>query len=369
MGIFAFLKKLFGSPTPPESSPQVLSRAAPSRPESSRPPRFLRCSTLSELQGQIRGKGHPQYPFLHQEYSPNSRIPCADFTPFIIERLRVNDLKSIGGLLAGIVEANPGLGTDGGWVNDELQQVVKAPLEKHIGFRDPDVYHQLRAMWIIAGKEGGDRGYWLIDRFPEYFALALSPYEMELKEPIYGLLKKANKFNREMRKMAVSWLDVPLIKPERLGIPPVRVNEGIEKVRGLTIGARLHLFFAVAAGGGCLPRLTDYELRQFGIFIPDTSKEIINSGLLSLSNDTELLKKTMNKNDLAVACDKAAISYKKSWNKDKLLQALSGSPAHLEALITEAQVVCLNPKHAGTLQALLTRAQQLEPVFRVLCFA
>jgi len=77
----------------------------------------------------------------------------------------------------------------------------------------------------------------------------------------------------------------------------------------------------------------------------------------------------MPKTELLEACVKAGVAYKKSWNKDKLLQALlNASPDYLELLIADSQVVALNPAYADCLQALSTRAQQLEQVFKVMCF-
>jgi hypothetical protein len=324
VGIFDFFKNLFRSPgrprnqsatQHPRSSRNLSSRTLPRRSK-----RHYENGPLHDFQTQLRGRGRPEYPFLSQEYSPTSRVPCADFTSFIIERLRAGDVESIGRLMQGVIAANPGLGINGGWMNKEVESVLQAPLEKYLHFTDRDVYHHLRAIWIIAGKEGGSREFWLTNQTPQFCSKALSPYEMEIQLKIEELIEKGNNFIREMRKDVVYWLDVPLFKEADFQIPPVPEGEAVEKVRDLTIGARLQLFFAVESGGGCLPRLTDYELRKFGLYIPDTSQEITESGLLSLSEDSELLKKTMTKNDLAAACDKVGVSYKKSWNKDKLLQ-------------------------------------------------
>ena len=339
------------------------------RPEPPKPTRFSEGAPIKELLNRVKGKGHPQYPFLHKEYSPNSRIPCADFTSFIIERLSAGDVASISTLMKGIIEANPGLGTDSGWISERVEDVLRVPLERYLTFVDPVAYLQLRAMWIIAEKGGGGREFWLTTQAPLFFAQALSPFEMELKPAIEELRKRSNRFIREMRKDVPYWLDCPLFKASELQPPPLPLGEGVEKVRRLSIGARLHLFSAVEAGGGILPRLTGYDLRSFGIYIPDSSREIIESGLLTLSQDPELLKHSMPKTELLEACVKAGVAYKKSWNKDKLLQAmLTASPDYLERLIADSQVVALNPAYADCLQALFARAQQLEQVFKVLCF-
>jgi hypothetical protein len=54
---------------------------------------------LKILEKEVGGKGHPDYPFLHKNYSISSGIPCQDFTGFIIDRIKENDLDSIALLL------------------------------------------------------------------------------------------------------------------------------------------------------------------------------------------------------------------------------------------------------------------------------
>lgn len=324
---------------------------------------------IQELLDQNRGKGCPEYPFLHPTYSPSSRIPCADFTPFIIERLAAGDVGAIGQLMREIIAANPGLGTKGEWIEEEVEKTLRAPLEKYLHFADPDAYRQLRAMWIIAAKGGGGREFWLTNDSPLYFAQALSPYDLKLLPAMEQLRKKANSFIREIRQDTPYWLDVPLFKATELTIPPLPAGKGVARARWLSIGARLHLFYAVEAGGGRLPSLTGHLPRDVGLYAADSSQEILESGLLIPSQDPGLLKNSLQKTEIMEACEQAGVTYKKSWNKDKLLQALlSAPPEHVGRFIADAGLAAVNPEYSDCLQALLTRARQMEPVFKVLCF-
>jgi hypothetical protein len=272
--------------------------------------------------------------------------------------------------MRGIIAANPGLGTKGEWIEEEVEKVLRAPLEKYFRFADPDAYRQLRAMWIIVSREGGGWGIWLDDnqRFNPrlYVAQAFSPYEIGLQPEIETLRKKGNKILRKKRK---EWLDVPLIKASELTIPPLPAGECVDKVRGLSIGGRLHLFYAVEAGGGRLPRLAGFIPRDMGLYSPDSSHEIIESGLFTPSQEPGFLKKSLEKTEILAACDQAGVTYKKSWNKDKLLQALlSAAPEYVGQFIASAKLAAVNPDYADCLQALMARAQQIEPVFKTLCF-
>ncbi|WP_449245511.1 hypothetical protein [Desulfobacca acetoxidans] len=371
MGIVDFLKNLFRPPYDHQESHSCMqpSQAASSRPPASQAMRRSGSGPLQDLLHQVQGKGRPEHPFLHRTYSPSSRVPCADFTPFIIERLLATDLRSIGQLMRGIIEANPGLGTDGGWIEEEVKKVLRVPLEKYLCLAVTEAYLQLRAMWIIASKEGGGREFWLTNDFPLYFAQALSPYDLELQPAMEGLRKKANSFIRKMRKDAPYWLDFPLLKASELTTPPLPPGEGVAQVRRLTIGARLHLFWAVEANGGRLSSLAGHIPRDLGLYTLDSTQEILASGLLLPSQDPALLKNSFLKTELLEACGQAGVTYKKSWNKEKLLQALlSAPPDFISHFIANAGLAAVNPEHADTLQALLARARQLEPVFKVLCF-
>jgi hypothetical protein len=380
MGIFSFLRKLFRRLVMREPSPSSRhSESIQSGTDSvttlsfgthpTEPSRLSDTQALMELKKKVQAICHPEFPFLHREYSPSSRIPCADFSEFIVERLKANDLRSVCGLMRAFVEANPGMGTDGSWVDDKVKGVVKAPLEQYIDFADPDNYYYLRAMWIIAEKEGSGREFWLTGSIPLFFAQALSPYSMELKPGMENLRKKANRFIREMRKDAPFWLDYPSFKQKDMGIPPLPPGECIDKVRSLTIGARLHLLFAVEAGGGYLPKLTDYALRNFGLHIPDTSREIIASELLKVIEAPGSLLNILSKAELQDACSQADVAFKKSWTKEKLLQCLiDHAPEAVKKLMADRPAMAPSKEHAECLAALSSRAQKLEPIFKVLCF-
>ncbi len=317
MGIFDFLKRLFSSQNKSEPSPlPARPKATSIRPIPFRTDRDYDNAPLQELRTKIMGKGRPEYPFLSKEYSPSSRVPCVDFTSFIIERLRAHDVPSVNLLMMRIIEANPGLGIGSSWICEQIEDVLKAPLEKHLHFHDCNAYLQLRAMWIIAAKGGGKREFWLFNDSPRYFAQALCPYEIELKPAIENMRKKGNRAIRGWRKDGE---DYPLFKASELKIPPVPNGACVEKFRQLSIGARLHLFYAAAAGGGRLAHISGFIPRDVGLYPLDSSREIIDSGLLCLSQNAELLKSSLQKTDLLDACHKGGVTHKKSWNKEQLL--------------------------------------------------
>jgi hypothetical protein len=90
MGLFDWL---FGTGKAKDLKSTPPSKSIPRRP-------------FDELKERIEEIGHPEYPFLHKEYSPGSRVPCTDFSGFIVERLKTDDPNSICTLMGSIIEAN-----------------------------------------------------------------------------------------------------------------------------------------------------------------------------------------------------------------------------------------------------------------------
>ena len=325
---------------------------------------------IDELRERVEVIGHPEYPFLHRGYSPGSRVPCTDFTGFVIERLKTGDPNPICTLMGSIIDANPGVGLGSFWIDEEIRIIIKTDLDKYISFDDPSAMFELKAMWIIAAKDGGSRDFWLTGKTPLQVAQALCSYNILLKPAMTELMSKANRFIRKMRKDNPYWDDQPLFSTNDLVLPELSPSECVGKIRSLSIGARLHLFCAFCFTANDLPNVTDYATRSFGLYIPDTTKEILTSQLLVPTQDPQFLKETMTKDDLIAICEFTGTAYKKSWNKTKLLQSLvENAFGHIEKLMEQHQFALPNPDYAGELHALRARAEQLEAIFKIMCFA
>lgn len=297
-------------------------------------------------------------------------MPCTDFSGFIIERLKTGDPNSICTLIGSIIEANPGVGIGSSWIDEEIRTIIKTDLNKYISFDDPLAILELKAIWIISAKAGGSRDFWLTEKTPLQVAQALCAYNILLKPAMIELLKKANSFIRKMRKDNPYWDDQPLFSANDLTLSELSPSECIGKVRSLSIGARLHLFCAICFVSNDLPDVTDYATRSFGLYIPDTTKEILTSHLLVPARNPQFLKETMTKDALIATCESTGTACKKSWNKTMLLQSLiKNAPAHIEKIMEEHQFALPNPDYIEELHGLRARAEQLETIFKIMCFA
>lgn len=355
MGLFDFFKR--------KAEPQNQPRA-----------QIKTSDPISELKKRVAGIGHPEFPFLHQTYSPSSRVPCTDFTGFIVKRLQQNDTKSIKVLMRGILEANPGLGFGPEWIDEEIESVINTPLEKYLSYKEENALLELKAMWIIASKSGGGREYWISDKdkLTLLFSKALCAYHLELKPSINDLIQKANNTIRKWSEDTDYWKDYPKFEAAMLDVPDPGESVCRQKILSLSIGARLHLFQAISYGedGGSLPNSTDYVTRSFGLNIPETTREILDSRLLIPSEDINDLQSSFSRKSLLELCQEKNVDFKKSWNKQKLLTALEkGVPEFVGTTIKELKIVSINSEYKDDLLSIRSYLSSLENIYKLLCFA
>lgn len=326
---------------------------------------------ISELKEHIKGFGDPKHPFLHKKYSPSSRVPCIDFTGFIVERLRQTDIHSISTLMRGILETNPGLGTGPEWIDEKIESVVNAPFDKYLSYAEGSALFELKAMWILSEKGGGGREFWIAEssKLPLMFSRALCCYHLNLLPSFIELLQKSNAAIKKWGKDSDYWKDCPLFKPDVLRFPDLGENQCRHKILSLSISARLHLFQAITSGGGSLPKLTDFNLRSFGLHIPLTTKEILDSELLIPTDESAGLLGCFSKSDIISICEEKGIGFRKSWNKTKLLKALEeNDPDFIQTTMREQNIVSINPEFKEDLLSIYAYSNKLENIYKMLCF-
>lgn len=336
-------------------------------------------SPIQKLLLDIKGKGRIEYPFLHPTYSPSSRIPCVDFTPFIKDRLLANDIKSIISLMQGVIGANPGLGIGDVWIGENIKNLLSLDFNKYINYENKEALIELKSIWILAEKSGGGREFWITEResFTKYFSVALACQPFKVTDNFSQLVKNANGFIKTMRKDVPYWESFPLYQtnyPKENNIPS---KEFSLKYNSLTLGGRLHLFEAVSHISQSLTDSSNYNLRSLGINSVDTIEEIISSQILLTEKSIVKISpfEYLTKNELIKLLDSKNIAYKKSWNKDKLLNAIIETDASIiddfmndkpkERAIVKYGV---NPQYANDVDILLKTIEDTKVIYNLLCF-
>ena len=153
----------------------------------------------------------------------------------------------------------------------------------------------------------------------------------------------------------------------------------MDKVRDLSPAARMQLFYAVSRlrpgtiwhgrGGNSISDLTNYAIRSFGINIPKTSAEILDTGLLTSSREPRALLYQRTKEELIKACETTGTHFRKSWRKAEILETLkSDAPGYVKTELEQLDLVILNPEYADQLLALADYAERLVASFKLLCF-
>lgn len=370
----------------------------------SNPINIQKANTISPIQKlliDIKGKGRTEYPFLHPTYSPSSRIPCVDFTPFIKDRLLANDIKSITALMQGVIGANPGLGigaeligenmvssgfqnsqrlgTGAEWIEENIKNLLSLDFNRYINYENKEALTELKSIWILAEKSGGGREFWITgqESFTKYFSVALACQPFKVSDNFSELVKNANSFIKTMRKDVPYWESFPLYQtnyPKENNIPS---NEFSLKYNSLTIGGRLHLFEALNHISQSLTDCSNYNLRSLGINSVDTIEEIILSQILLTEKSIVVISpfEYLTKNELLKLLDSKNIAYKKSWNKDKLLNAIIETDASIidefmsdkqkERAIVKYQV---NPQYTNDVNILLKTVEETKVIYDLLCF-
>jgi hypothetical protein len=329
-------------------------------------------SAADEFIAKLKNLGHPEYPVLNRKYSPSSRVPCTDLVPFITEMLREGNLPSIKKIMRAVIEANPGLGigVDVSWIDERIENVVPTHLDKYVLFQsDPTAIDQLRALFIIAEKEGSGREFWITVDIPRLFSRALIAYRPKWSHLSEELVQRANKWIEKMAKNTPYWQNYPKFEATS-SFPCPEPGTAQAKVQGLSPAARLQLFYALERGGGPLETLTNYAIRSFGIDVVQTSRELIESQLLIHSESAEALESALTKQDLLVLCESRGTNFRKSWKRGKLLEALTETDVGLiKVLAREKGLVGVNPVYSSELAILADRAELQLGAFKLLCFA
>jgi hypothetical protein len=193
-----------------------------------------------------------------------------------------------------------------------------------------------------------------------------------LKPPIKDLIQKANNTIRKWSEDTDYWEDYPKFEAAMLNVSDPGESICRQKILSLSIGARLHLFQAISYGedGGSLPNSTDYATRSFGLNIPDTTKEILDSQLLIPSEDINDLQSCFSRKALLELCQEKNIDFKKSWNKQKLLSALEkGVPEFVRTTMKQLKIDSINPEYKDDLLSICSYLSSLENIYKLLCFA
>lgn len=317
----------------------------------------------------IKGIGHPEHPILDKQYSPSSRVPCTDLVPFISKRIIERDTGSIKTVMRAVIEGNPGLGIGPDWIDDSIDNVLSTPLESYVSFSSAGALPELKALFIVAAKGGGGRQFLITEEIPRLISWACIAHRPSWSSQVHSLAKKANLWITEMAKDTPYWQEYGKFELKELSTVSIE-NELRTVILALSPAARMQLLYTVERGGGSLPNLTNYQIRSLGINTEITSRELIDSGLVSPSPSKEAIVSSHSKQELVELCETNEMAYRKAWKKEKLVDALyEMDSAILEKIAKSKSLVSPNYDRYPGLRNVLRIADEHQVGFKLLCFA
>lgn len=360
--MWKFLSNIFGSPA--SSSPQAKAGQSVQTTDNT-----ATTASLDLLWSKVSHLSNVEHRFLHPTYSPGSRVPCADFTPFIIERLRSNDVGAIRQLMRAVIAGNPGLGIGPEWIDQLVNEIATLDFSRYYRCDNPDFTLELKALFILGAKEGGDREFWLADEKPLLFAFALCCHDIQWLDNLEQLRQRANRFIRKMRKDTPFWETYPLFGRSLVGLHSINNSPVASKLLALPLLSRIHVQFFAERSAGSLMQSTTYKMRSLGVNPLETAQILLESGICQPASDHEALAEVFSKNDLVAALDKRAIPYRKSWKKEQLLEALSSHAPEFIAQVAERERTArVRLELLPDLRSLNSNAHKLQEGIKLLCF-
>lgn len=326
--------------------------------------------SLEQLWKEVNHLSHADFPFLHPLYSPSSRIPCADFSPFIIQCLKQNNILSIQKLMRRIIAGNPGLGIGAEWIDKPVNDIIKMDFSRFFASKHSEAFWEVKALFILASKDGSGREFWLTDDKPILFASALCFNELNWLKDMSSLQEKANQFIQEMAKTIPYWEKYPLFEKAHFDAYPYNDTTVLESLLKLPLSARIHLLAFSKKGGGSLMQSTDYGMRSLGVNPLQTAPLLLNSGICVESKEIKLMSDVWSKSELVSILQGKNVKFKNSWKKEQLIEALAENAPNVIAEIAEKEkVAVVKPEFLNSLNELREYAKILAEPMKLLCFA
>lgn len=320
---------------------------------------MLSPSPVSDLVAFAAGQGHPDYPCLSRTHAPSSCVPCADFSPWLSERVQRGDADAVSEYLFRIREANPGLGETPEQLRETYGRVavgiLGTPLERYLTGGTEAAHLDLRVALVLLATHEAFSGFIMTGEASDFVASVMAPHPLAVCDSV-DLIDARNRFVREMGQEMSYWAAWPILARDAL--PPLTPPEApallrtLEVLGSLPLGARAHAVDALrhlsahAHVPKTLASLSRYETRKRGLDVAESSQLILASGLVVPATDLEGWLGTWTRRDLLGFLAQAGVGARKSWGKERLAEvAKAECAAILRARMQEAGAVEVAPEH------------------------
>jgi hypothetical protein len=324
----------------------------------------------------------------------SSALPhSADFTPFLVDRLRHGDIDSVRQLICRLIPAMIAFLASHEsdfyeqWAEEAIDEVLRIDFGRYCRSECPDFAHELLAFFLLVNGPHmkRDRGIWIVegecssfpDSIPHLFAFCLSCHDIEWFETIEKLCLKANRFIRGMRRESSFWKTFPLIRSATPGCRRIDHLPIAAELRKLPLLARLHLIAFVHSSRS--PKHNRTSLLRYsgttgamtclGLNTAQTAPLLVASGICTPNYDPMALIDILSREELVAAFDQRGIAYVKSWGKTEMIKALADrAPDLLEEAAKREMVVSISDSNLAEIRSFAAHAEASADYFKLLCF-
>ena len=320
----------------------------------------------TELKSLCTKNSHPQYPFLRDGYSPVSRYPAVDFTPWIAKKLAERRFQDIAFLLTQLTQANPGVGVGSEYWNSEALRICMINLRREIVFPDDKATLDLHAALFPYILHSPLNGLMLVDDRVGFLGRVISPYAFSvcrLEAKVNAANEFISKMKQDLRERATAWSDYPLFCLRSLSDvmqsnPPAPRLRAM--LRGVTVGAR-QLFFGTLKDG---PGQGHWIARPYGIDEEKGAMELVDLGLGEMRDDPFLILTTYRNDQLLAAL--SGYPTKEGWKKKFIIKyILENAPEVMENLTRGKRVFTLRVESNEDDAALADWTVKIKPLLSI----
>lgn len=303
----------------------------------------------------VQAIGHPEFPFLSVEFSPDRCIPCRGFVEWITDALVVGEVDSIARLFCEILGAIPAPWSRG---SDPRERFLTLPhdfchinLEGTIvGLDSRQLSALLSAYMLQATIAGYQEEFILVSPGRFLLAATVLPWDFEIAIAA-DCIRRVNGFIKRMRKDTPFWRDIPLFKVQDIAPFDTAALQSLMRLRQglvrLSVAARMHLLDAISDCRGRfaqrpLSACASMETRGFGCNTSETCDELLASGLIEREVDLRAFHKWFTKSELQEMPLQRGVHFNKSARHAELFSlALDRTPEQIRSEAHEKGVFVL----------------------------
>ena len=313
----------------------------------------------ADLPGFADGLGHPDFPCLSRAHNPSSCVPCADFSPWLRERVRRGDVDAAGEYLWRVRQANPGVGGSDEDFRRRYRELASSMMDAQLGTHlrggSEEAYLDLRVALILLAAHEGFSGFIMTGEAADFLAAAVCPHAFTLAGT-ERLVDLRNAFVQRMASEMSYWSTWPPLAPDALPpiVPPDHpdLTALLALMRPLPLGARAHAadvlrhLVADPSVPRTLASLSRYETRKRGLDVAESARLIMDTGMVVPGKELKGWLSGWTRRGLLGFLAHCGVRPRNSWSKERLAEVAEVQCADLlRQRMRESGVVELNPAH------------------------